>query len=66
LQADQIQVVIQINGKARSRVTLPASASEEEIRNAALNDPKVQQRTEGKQVLKSIVVGKKLVNLVVK
>jgi len=66
LQADQIQVVIQINGKVRSRVTLPASASEEEIRNAALNDPKVQQRTEGKQVLKSIVVGKKLVNLVVK
>jgi leucyl-tRNA synthetase len=66
LQADQIQVVIQINGKVRSRIMLPASAGEDEIRDAALSDLRVRERTEGKQILKSIVVGKKLVNLVVK
>lgn len=66
LQAEQIEVVIQINGKVRSRVTLPVSAAEDEIRSAALADPRVQEWTTGKKVLKSIVVGKKLVNLVVK
>ncbi len=66
LQAEQVQVVIQINGKVRSRLTLPASATEDHMRKAALSDSRVQQRIEGKQILKSIVVGKKLVNLVVK
>ena len=66
LQADEIEVVIQVNGKVRSRVTLPASAIEEEIRGAATQDPRIQEWTTGKKIVKCIVVGKKLVNLVVK
>ena len=66
LEVEQVEVAIQVNGKLRSRVVVSASATEEEIRNAALNDAKIQQRVSGKKVLKTIVVGKKLVNLVVK
>lgn len=66
LQADEIEVVIQVNGKVRNRVTLPASATEDEIRSAAAADPRIQEWTTGKKILKCIVVGKKLVNLVVK
>jgi leucyl-tRNA synthetase len=66
LTAERMEVVIQINGKVRSRVVVEASASEDEIKKAVLDDPKVRERTAGKQVIKTIVVGKKLVNLVVK
>ncbi len=66
LEAEQIEIVVQINGKVRSRVVVPASASEDEITEAALNDNKVRERTAGKDILKTILVGKKLVNLVVK
>ncbi len=66
LETEQVEVVIQINGKVRSRVLVPASATEEEITERVLEDARVCERTAGKQILKTILVGKKLVNLVVK
>ncbi len=66
LKAEQIEVVIQINGKVRSRIVVSASASEEEIREAALNDERIRQWVSGKKILRTIVVAKKLVNLVVR
>jgi leucyl-tRNA synthetase len=65
LVRDSIDVVIQVNGKLRSQITVEASATEEQIRTAALADSTVQKWIEGKPVRKVIVVKGKLVNVVV-
>jgi leucyl-tRNA synthetase len=58
--------VLQVNGKNRSRVTVPANAAEESVRELAMADAKIQAALEGKQILKVILVKGKLVNVVVK
>ena len=63
---DEIQIPVQINGKLRGKVVVPASASDDQVKQAALADEKVQAALAGKQVVKVIVVPKKLVNVVVK
>ena len=54
-----------MNGKLRSRLTVPADTSEEQLREAALADPAVQGYTAGKTIKKVVVAGGKLVNVVV-
>ena len=66
LQEEEQVVVIQINGKVRSRITVAFSVSEEEIKRQALNQPRIQEWLQGKEVVKTIVVQRKLVNIVVK
>ena len=66
LVKDSLQIIIQVNGKLRSRIEVPASADKTEIESAAINDENVKRFTEGKQVVKVIVVPGKLVNIVVK
>jgi len=63
--ATEITVVVQVNGKVRSKLLLPAGMSDRDIETAALADPKVKELTAGKQVRKVIVVQGKLVNVVV-
>jgi leucyl-tRNA synthetase len=63
---DQAEVVIQVNGKLRSRILVPFSTSREELESKARADSKVQPFLDGKQVMKVIVVPDKLVNFVVK
>jgi leucyl-tRNA synthetase len=65
LVEDETEIVIQINGKVRDRMKMPIVATEEELKNAALSNPKIQDRIAGKTVRKVIVVPKKLVNIVV-
>jgi leucyl-tRNA synthetase len=65
LKADEITVPVQVNGKLRSRLTVPADSSDERIRDAALADPIIQTYTAGKSVKKIVVAGGKLVNVVV-
>ena len=60
-----IEVVIQVNGKTRSRVFVPRDAAEEAVFEAALADPTTVRFTEGKTVRKRIYVPGRLVNLVV-
>ncbi len=57
-------VVVQVQGKVRAKLTLPAEASESELEAAALADEKVQKFIDGKAVKKVIVVQGKLVNIV--
>jgi leucyl-tRNA synthetase len=64
-RAEEILVVVQVNGKLRSRITADADATEEEIRSMALADPRVREYTEGKTLKKLVVVPKKLVSIVV-
>lgn len=65
LKADQIQLVVQINGKLRTQITIPANADKKQIETKALQDPKVQHSITGKTVKKIIIVPNRLVNLVV-
>ena len=62
---DEIEIVIQINGKLRDRMKVSIVATEEELKSAALANPKIQDRIAGKTVRNVIVVPKKLVNIVV-
>ena len=63
---DAADVVLQVNGKVRGRLSVAFGTSEDELKKLALADPKVQPFLEGKQVVKVIVVPDKLVNIVVK
>ncbi|MBX5461087.1 MAG: leucine--tRNA ligase [Steroidobacteraceae bacterium] len=65
LRQDEIEVVVQVGGKLRGRVTIPADADETVARDAALADANVQKFVEGKPLRKVIYVPGKLVNLVV-
>jgi leucyl-tRNA synthetase len=58
-------VVLQVNGKLRSRIEVPASMTEKEIQDLALQDKRIQQFIHEKEIKKVIVVQKKLVNVVV-
>jgi len=57
-------IVIQVNGKVRSRIEVPASSSKEEIEAVALKDEKIKKFIGGKEIRKVIVVQQKLVNVV--
>jgi leucyl-tRNA synthetase len=63
---DETTYVIQINGKLRSHVVVPADSPEDLVRERALADEKVRAAMEGKEVVKVIVVAGKLVNVVVR
>jgi len=65
LVQDEIELVVQVNGKLRDKLMVPAKASKEEIEQLALNSDKVQKHMDGKTVRKIIVVPGKLINLVV-
>jgi leucyl-tRNA synthetase len=65
LKSDTIEVPVQINGKLRSRLTVPADIDEKSLEAAALADEKVKAAIAGKTVKKVIVVKGKLVNIVV-
>jgi leucyl-tRNA synthetase len=65
LKAEEMLIVVQINGKLRSRITAPADATDKELEGISLKDSKVRDFIEGKQVRKVIVVPKKLINIVV-
>jgi leucyl-tRNA synthetase len=62
---DQIELVLQINGKTRGSLPLPAAASREEIEAAARAHPMVLKHSEGLTIRKVVVVPGRLVNLVV-
>jgi leucyl-tRNA synthetase len=62
---DEITIPIQVNGKVRDRIVVPADAGEEQIKSAALASEVVQKFLEGKPPRKVIVAQKKLVNIVV-
>jgi leucyl-tRNA synthetase len=65
LEAERRLVVLQVNGKVRSRIQLPTSYSDEDIKTKALSDERVKRFVQGKPIKKIIVVQKKLVNVVV-
>jgi leucyl-tRNA synthetase len=63
---DEIEIPVQVNGKLRGLVVVPADATNDQIEQAALSNEKVKAAIAGKQIVKKIVVPKKLVNIVVR
>ena len=63
---DEKLIVVQVNGKVRGKVTVPATSSEEEIKEAAKTDPNVAKFLDGKEILKEIYIPLKMLNFVVK
>ena len=63
---EEIEIPVQISGKLRGRVVVPADATEEFVIERALADEKVKAAIVGKQIMKRIYVAGKMVNLVVK
>jgi len=65
LQRTTVEVVLQVNGKLRSRLAVPVDTPAKELETLGLNDPGLRKHLEGKTVRKAIVVVNKLVNIVV-
>lgn len=65
-KASSITLVVQVNGKVKDKIEVDESLDREEMKQVALNSEKIKSLTDGKTVVKVIVVPKKLVNIVVK
>ena len=66
LVADQIEIVVQVNGKVRDRLMVDPNISEDELKELVLNSQKTIQNIDGKEIVKTIVVPRKLVSIVTK
>ena len=66
LQQDEVEVIVQVNGKLRAKVFMASDIAREDMEKVAMENEKVQAAIEGKNVVKVIAVPKKLVNIVVK
>jgi leucyl-tRNA synthetase len=66
LVGDTIEVVVQVNGKVRDRLTVAPDTPREELERLALESPKVQAHLNGQGIVKTVVVPGKLVNFVVR
>lgn len=66
LEEEEKLIVVQVNGKLRGKLTVPTSYDDEKIKEEALSLPKIQEKIEGKKIIKVIVVSGKLVNIVIK
>jgi leucyl-tRNA synthetase len=64
-EEEQVEVVIQINGRVRGRISVDAGLAEDELTERAIADPRIQPLLHGARVVKRIVVPDRLVNLVV-
>jgi leucyl-tRNA synthetase len=63
---EAVELAVQVNGKVRGHVTVPAGTSEEEIKRRALEEPRVKEHLAGKAIVKTVVVPGRLVSVVVK
>ncbi len=63
---DLIEIPVQINGKVRARIMVAQGAGEDEVRKAALDDPKVREFLVGKEIVKVMVVADRLVSVVLR
>ena len=66
LSVDNMTIVVQINGKVRSKIDLPVDMIEAEVKKAVFADEKVRSYTDGKQVVKEIYVPNKIYTIVIK
>jgi leucyl-tRNA synthetase len=63
---NEIELVVQVNGKLRAKITAPAGLADDKAKELALADSKIQEAVAGKELVKVVVVQGKLVNIVIK
>ncbi|MDU1321462.1 MAG: leucine--tRNA ligase [Clostridium botulinum] len=63
---DEVEIAIQVNGKIRAKINISTSSSEDEIKEAALNNEDIKNSIEDKEIKKVIVIKNRLVNIVAK
>ncbi|HUW31335.1 MAG TPA: class I tRNA ligase family protein, partial [Planctomycetota bacterium] len=66
LKVDEVEMAVQINGKVRARLTLPADLGEEQVKEAALADDRVQKNLAGKSITSIKVIPGRLVSIAAK
>jgi len=66
LVQDEIEMIVQVNGKLRAKITVETEATKDDVEKTAFDDENVQRFLEGKNIVKVIVVPKRLINIVVK
>ena len=66
IQEETVEIVIQVNSKVRSHLSVPVDIGEDELKNRVLSDERVNTFLAGKKVVNIIIIPKKLVNIVVK
>jgi len=65
IKSEEITIIVQINGKVRSRLTVNTDISDDDLKNTVLSDIKVKEWTDHKEIKKFVIVPKKLVSVVV-
>src|SRR5215204_5339221 len=63
-KADEMEIPVQVNGKIRSKLLVSPETSEDALREAAKADQKIREYTDGKEIVKIVVVPKRLVSIV--
>ncbi len=63
---DEVEIVVQINGKVRDRIKVPSNSKEDELRQIALENSRILELTKDKEIVKIIIIANKLINIVVK
>ena len=66
LQKDEYELAVQINSKIKAKINVPSTASQDEIKEIALKDENVIKALNGLNILKLIIIPKRLVNIVAK
>lgn len=66
IQLDEVEIIVQVNGKVRNKINAPVGIDQEAMKDIALNDEKIKEFIEDKDVVKVIAIPSKLVNIVVK
>ena len=66
LELEEMEIVVQINGKVRAKIVIDANATEEEIKNKAFEEEKIKKYLENSEIKKVILVKGKLLNIVIK
>ena len=65
-RASEVEIAVQVCGKIKARITIPAELSDDEVIALASEEPKVKEALENGKLVKSIVVKNRLVNLIIK
>ena len=66
LVKDEVEIVVQINGKVRGKLSIASNINKDEMERLAIEDEKIKALVDGKTIVKVVAVPKKLVNIVVK
>jgi leucyl-tRNA synthetase len=65
MQTDEMLIVLQVNGKVRQKISVASGISDDDLKTRSLEDSKILEWTQGKEIKKVIVIPKKLVNIVI-